>query len=257
MSWRHFIFTDTGVVFPPCLSLKTQPSRPCESGGGPHLKDKPSRYILESPGQMELTDATASAATTPIAAPSSPLPCAVVERAPSHAKLASGSVKRLRTSFTLLRRSPEPQEEALANNAEQGKDRFSQRATSLATLGHNAPSSPCTSPIWRFATTFARRGQRVPTKLESPLSAAALCHGSHSKPTSRLDSSSRAPLAPTLTLSPDLPWKVMGRRWKTAKFVQAHTELAARRGALLATITPPPRTKCSILALQEHFRTQS
>ena len=29
-------------------------------------------------------------------------------------------------------------------------------------------------------------------------------------------------------------WKVMGRRWKTAKFVQAHNELAARRAALRA-----------------------
>ena len=260
MPWRHCIFTDTGVVFSPCPTFKTQTSRACGSGRGTHLKDQLSSDILESLEQIELTDDTASAATTPIAArdahPASPLPWAV-DRSPLRARLAPGPVKRLRTSFTLLRRSPEPQEEALANNAEQGKDRFSQRATSLATLGHNAPSSPCNSTIWRFATTFARRGQRVPTKLESPLSAAALCHGSHSKPTSRLDSSSRAPLAPTLTLSPDLPWKVMGRRWKTAKFVQAHNELAARRGALLATITPPPRTKCSILALQEHFRTQS
>ena len=49
-------------------------------------------------------------------------------------------------------------------------------------------------------------------------------------------------------------WKAMGRRWKTAKFVQAHNELAARRGAQLATITSPPRPKCSILALQDAFR---
>jgi len=93
--WRHCIFTDTGVVFPP--PLKTQPSRPCGSGSGPHLKDKPSRDILESLEQMELIAATASAATTPIAAPdspaASPLPCAV-EHAPLPAKLANGWLQR-------------------------------------------------------------------------------------------------------------------------------------------------------------------
>ena len=56
-------------------------------------------------------------------------------------------------------------------------------------------------------------------------------------------------------LTGDLAWKVMGRRWKTAKFVQAHNELAARRGAQLATINPPPRPQCSIRALQDAFRT--
>ena len=239
MPWRHCIFTDTGVVFPPCPPLKTQPSRPCGSGSGPHLKDKPSRDILESLEQMELTDATASAATTPIAA---------LERAPLHAKLGSGPVKRLRTSL--------PQEEALTNNAEQGKDTFIRRATTLETLGHQASSSRSTSPIWRLAATIARRGQSLPTKLESPLGAAALWHGRQSEPTSQLDSSARGRRPTMLTLSSASPWKVMGRRWKTAKFVQAHNELAARRGAHLATTTTPPRTQSSTLALQEYFRTQ-
>ncbi|KAJ1482566.1 hypothetical protein T484DRAFT_1803604 [Baffinella frigidus] len=51
-------------------------------------------------------------------------------------------------------------------------------------------------------------------------------------------------------------WTVMGRRWKCAKFVQSHNELAARRGASLATINPAPRTKDSTRAIQEHLRTQ-
>ncbi|KAJ1483872.1 hypothetical protein T484DRAFT_1746848 [Baffinella frigidus] len=51
-------------------------------------------------------------------------------------------------------------------------------------------------------------------------------------------------------------WTVMGRRWKTAKFVQAHNDLAARRGAPLATINLPPRTQSSTRALQEYLGTQ-
>jgi hypothetical protein len=95
--WRHCTFTDTGVVFPPCPPLKIQLSRPCGSGSGPHLKDTPSRDILESLDQMELIAATESTATTPVAAPdspaASPLPWAV-ERAPLPAKLATGWLQR-------------------------------------------------------------------------------------------------------------------------------------------------------------------
>jgi hypothetical protein len=95
--WRHCIFTDTGVVFPPCPPLKTQLSRSFGSGSGAHLKDTPSRDILESLEQMKLIADTASAATTPVAAPdppaASPLPCAV-ERTPLPAKLATGRLQR-------------------------------------------------------------------------------------------------------------------------------------------------------------------
>ena len=108
MPWRHCIFTDTGVVFPPCPPLKTQPSRPCGSGTGPHPKDKPSRDIHESLEQMKLVSATASAATTPIPAPdfpaASPLPCAV-ERAPLPAKLATGWLQH-DEKMAIFERSP-------------------------------------------------------------------------------------------------------------------------------------------------------
>ena len=148
MPWCNCIFTNTGVVFPPCLPPTTQPSRPSGSGSSLHL-NQPSRDIPASLEQIELINRTASAATTPTTAPDPP-----------------------------------------------------------------AASS-------------------LPWGVED------------------------GPLASMLARSSDFPWKVMGRRWKTAKFVQAHNELAARRGALLATINPPPRTQCSILALQEYFRTES
>jgi hypothetical protein len=62
-------------------------------------------------------------------------------------------------------------------------------------------------------------------------------------------------VAQVATMTGGLAWKVMGRRWKTAKFVQAHNALAARRGAQPATIHPPPRPHCSIRALQDALRT--
>jgi len=65
MPWRHCIFTDAGVVFPPCPPLKTQPSRSFGSGSGPHLTNKPSRDLREALERM-LLDATASAATISI-----------------------------------------------------------------------------------------------------------------------------------------------------------------------------------------------
>ena len=190
------------------------------------------------------------------------------EEAPvATAEQVSGPVQRLR-SLPLLHRNPEPQEAAPVATAEQGEDTFFRRDTTRPwggvdkagqELGQHAPSC--------FAATIARRGQRIPTKeiskhtLESPLGAAAQCHGSHSKPTSRLEgpclAHSRGGCSCAVALVATRPeaWKVMGRRWKTAKFVQAHNELAARRGALLATIAPPPRTQSSTRALQDYFRT--
>ena len=50
-----------------CSFLKTQPSRSFGSGSGAHLKNKPSRALLESLDQI-LTAAAASAASTPISA---------------------------------------------------------------------------------------------------------------------------------------------------------------------------------------------
>ena len=197
--------------------------------------------------------------------------------------MMSGPVNRQRC-FTLLHRSPEPQEEALANNAEQGKNTFFRLTTTRPwrpidqagpeTAGHDAPYSPRRiSPIWRFSATIARWGKSLPTKLESPPGAeAAPWHRSQSEPTSWHDSPCSGRSATMLTLSSDLlrtttkehvypcatrpeAWRVMGRRWKTAKFVQAHNELATRRGAPHATIHPPPRTQSSTCALQEYFRT--
>jgi hypothetical protein len=192
--------------------------------------------------------------------------------------MLSGPVNRQRC-FTLLHRSPEPQEEALAN-AEQGKNRFFRLTTTRhwrpidqagqETAGHDAPYSPRRiSPIWSFSATIARLGQRLPTKLESPLGVGAPWHRSQSEPTSWHDSPCSGRRATMLTLSSDLlrtcavaqvatrpeAWRVLGRRWKTAKFIQAHNELATRRGAHLATIHPPPRTQSSTCALQEYFRT--
>jgi len=205
-------------------------------------------------------------------------------------------VQRLRTSFTLLHRSPEPQEEATRKNAEQGKDTFFRRSIDTATqdlLGHDAPFLPSprqrTSSIWRFLTTIIRRRESPSANLESPLCAAAPRRSSQSKPTTPIDSFSSGRRVTMLTLSTNESaaprptnlglclahpcdacscavaqvatmtggpaWKVMGRRWRTAKFVQAHNVLAARRGAQLATITPPHRPQCSIRALQDALRT--
>ena len=84
-------------------------------------------------------------------------------------------VQRLRTSFTLLHRSPEPQEQATPNNAEQGKDTFYQRSIDTAThelLGHNTQFLPSprqrNSPVRRFLTTIVRRRESLPANLESP-----------------------------------------------------------------------------------------
>jgi hypothetical protein len=80
-----------------------------------------------------------------------------------------------------------------------------------------------------FAATIARRAQSLPTEeiskhmLESPLGAAAQCHGSHSKLTSRLEepclAQSRGGCAVEQVATMPEAWKVMGRRWRTAKFV--------------------------------------
>jgi hypothetical protein len=56
MPWRHCVFTDAGVVFPPYPPLKTQQSRSCGSGSG-------AERLPESVEQIELIDATDSAAT--------------------------------------------------------------------------------------------------------------------------------------------------------------------------------------------------
>jgi hypothetical protein len=194
-----------------------------------------------------------------------------------------GPVQRLRC-LPLLHRNPELQEEAPVATAEHGEDyskatrgwtrtsTFFRRGTTLPRdpvdrvrqeLGQDAPSC--------FASTIARRGHSLLTKeiskhtLESSLGtaarAAAQCHESNNKSTSRLEvpclarSRSGCSCAVALVATRPEAWKVMGRRWKTAKFVQAHNELATRRGALLATITPPTRTRYSTRALQEYLRT--
>ena len=140
----------------------------------------------------------------------------------------SGPVHRLRTSFTRLHRGLEPQKEAPAVTAEYGKDMFVRRAKSInkawpELLGHDAPS-------------------RLP---ELP---------GHDEP-SRLLAHSRGGCSCAVAQVATMPeaWTVMGRRWKTAMFVQQHNKLAARRGAPLATINPP-RTRSSTRALQEYCR---
>ena len=136
-----------------------------------------------------------------------------------------------------------------------------------------------------FTLLFARRGTTRPRKSIDKARPQLLGHDAPS----RLESSSSRRRAARLTISSDLlrttkkkyafeepclahsrggcscavaqvdtmpeAWKVMGRRWKTAKFVQAHNELAARRGAPLATINPP-RIRSTTRALQEYRRTQ-
>ena len=136
--------------------------------------------------------------------------------------MLSGLVHRLRTCFTLLHRRPEPHEEAPAATAPQGKDTFVRHGTTRPrkSIDTSTPQLP---------------GHDAPTR---PYLAHSGCS---------------CVLAQVATM-PE-PWQVMGRRWKTAKFVQAHNELAARRGAPRATINPP-RIRSTAHALQEYRRTQ-
>ena len=172
--------------------------------------------------------------------------------------MLSGPIHRLRTSFTLLHRSPEPQEEAPADTAEQGKHTFVRRGTtrprkSIDTdrkelLGHDAPCTRQTprldssSPAGRRASTLS--SDLLRTKKQASFEKPYLAH-----------SHGGCSCAATQVATGTESWTVMGRRWKTAKFVQSHNELAASRGAPLATINQP-RTQSSTRSLQEYRRSQ-
>ena len=147
--------------------------------------------------------------------------------------MLTGPVRRLRPSCTRLLRSLEPLEEAPAVTAEQGKDTFVRRAKSInrarpELLGHGAPS--------RLQVLL--RTTKKECAFEEPFLA-------HSR------GGCSCAVEQVATMPP--AWTVMGRRWKTAMFVQEHNKLAARRGAPLATINPP-RTRSSTRALQEYRR---
>ena len=169
--------------------------------------------------------------------------------------MLSGLVHRLRTSFTFLHRSPEPHEEAPAATAPQGKDTFVRRGTTRPrkSIDTSTPQLP---------------GHDTPSRLESSSSRRRLTLSSDLLRTTSAPSRSCACEEPCLAHSrggcsyavaqdDTMPeaWTVMSRRWKTAKFVQAHNELAARRGAPLATINPP-LIRSTASALQEYRRTQ-
>ncbi|KAJ1481462.1 hypothetical protein T484DRAFT_1807267 [Baffinella frigidus] len=111
-------------------------------------------------------------------------------------------------------------------------------STPLQSNAASAASTPTSSSLELLGTTKKKFGT-FPRRRSS----LALSHGDCSCAVAQVATRPEA-------------WTVMGRRWKSAQFVQAHNELAARRGASLATINHPPRAQSSTRAIQEHLRTQ-
>ena len=174
----------------------------------------------------------------------------------THTTMLSGLVHRLRrTSCTLLHRSPEPQEEAPATTAPQGKDTIVRRDTTRPrrSIENVRPQLLCHDTPSRLESSSSRRRLTLSSDLLRTTSAPSRSRACEEPCLAH----SRGGCSCAVTQADTMPeaWKVMSRRWKTAKFVQAHNELAARRGAPLATINPPP-IRSTASALQEYRRTQ-